>query len=269
MLCGLQLPGLAGQQSTFTGRVADLDQSRVWPAGTCLGVNPATRQSTDIPVDCSGPHAMEITGAVSLAAAFTGPRPADADQDAYISDACSRTTDQYLSPLALPATSLAAAHGTIALSSWTAGSRQVACRIGAPAAAGGWTTLLGRAKTTLSIDGQAQQAPAKTPSAPAPPPPAAINTSAGLAAPSGQPAPPAGPPPDQDSPDAPPPPGPPDNPAPPGPPDNPPQAAPPDNPPPPEPGPPDNPPPPEPPPAPPPPAPAEPATPDGPAQPGG
>ena len=63
VLCGLQLPGPnGGQQFAFRGKVADIDQSKVWPPGTCLGIDPVTKQPTDIPVDCSMPHAMEVTG---------------------------------------------------------------------------------------------------------------------------------------------------------------------------------------------------------------
>ncbi len=39
-------------------------------AGTCLGIDPATNQPTDIPVDCAAPHAMEVTGTVNLLARF-------------------------------------------------------------------------------------------------------------------------------------------------------------------------------------------------------
>ena len=72
MLCGLQLPGPNNQQLAFQGKVADIDQSKVWSAGTCLGIDPATNQPTDIPVDCAAPHAMEVTGAVNLAEKFPG-----------------------------------------------------------------------------------------------------------------------------------------------------------------------------------------------------
>ena len=72
MLCGLQLPGPNNQQLAFQGKVADIDQSKVWPAGTCLGIDPTTNQPTDIPVDCAAPHAMEVTGAVNLAEKFPG-----------------------------------------------------------------------------------------------------------------------------------------------------------------------------------------------------
>ncbi|WP_197501771.1 septum formation family protein, partial [Mycobacterium sp. 1164985.4] len=51
MLCGLQLPGPNNQQLAFAGKVAEVDQSKVWPAGTCLGIDPTTNQPTDIPVD--------------------------------------------------------------------------------------------------------------------------------------------------------------------------------------------------------------------------
>ncbi len=56
MLCGLQLPGTDNQQTAFKGRVAEIDQSKVWPAGTCLGIDPPTNQPTDIPVDCGAPR---------------------------------------------------------------------------------------------------------------------------------------------------------------------------------------------------------------------
>ena len=78
MLCGLQLPGPNNQQLAFKGKVADVDQSKVWPAGTCLGIDPATNQPTDIPVDCAAPHAMEVTGAVNLAEKFPAALPAGA-----------------------------------------------------------------------------------------------------------------------------------------------------------------------------------------------
>ena len=67
MLCGLQQPGPNNQQTAFKGKVADIDQSKVWPAGTCLGIDSATNQPIDVPVDCAAPHAMEVTGTVNLA----------------------------------------------------------------------------------------------------------------------------------------------------------------------------------------------------------
>ncbi|HUO39897.1 MAG TPA: septum formation family protein, partial [Mycobacterium sp.] len=143
MLCGLQLPGPDNQQIAFKGKVADLDQSKVWPAGTCLGIDTTANQPTDIPVDCTGPHAMEVTGAVNLAEKFPGALPSDADQDAYIKNACTRMTDAYLAPTQLRSTTLTLIYNTISLLSWSAGSHQVSCSIGATLGNGGWATLVG------------------------------------------------------------------------------------------------------------------------------
>ena len=154
MLCGLQLPGPGNQQIMFKGGVADLDQSKVWPAGTCLGIDPATNQPTDAPVDCSAPHAMEVTATVNLAEKFQDVLPPEADQDAFIKEACNRLTDAYLAPIQLRDTTLTLIYSTVSLPSWTAGSRQVACSIGATLGNGGWATLINTAKGPLLINGQ-------------------------------------------------------------------------------------------------------------------
>ncbi|WNG81805.1 septum formation family protein [Mycobacterium sp. ITM-2016-00316] len=154
MLCGLQLPGANNQQQAFQGKVADIDQSKVWPAGTCLGIDPATNQPTDIPVDCAGPHSLEVTGAVNLAEKFPEGLPPEADQDTFVKDNCSRVTDAYLAPLELRITTLTLVYSTIALPSWSAGSHQVSCSIGATLGNGGWSTLLNSAKGPLMINGR-------------------------------------------------------------------------------------------------------------------
>jgi predicted heme/steroid binding protein len=154
MLCGLQLPGPNNQQLSFKGKVADVDQSKVWPAGTCLGIDPTTNQPTDIPVDCAAPHAMEVTGAVNLAEKFPQALPAENDQDGFIKDTCTKMTDAYLAPIQLRSTTLTLIYNTISLPSWSAGSHQVSCSIGATLGNGGWSTLLNSAKGPLMINGQ-------------------------------------------------------------------------------------------------------------------
>jgi predicted heme/steroid binding protein len=154
MLCGLQLPGPNNSQLAFQGKVADVDQSKVWPAGTCLGIDPATNQPTDIPVDCAGPHAMEVTGAVNVAEKFPNGLPPEPEQDAFIKDACTRMTDAYLAPIQLRSTTLTLIYSTISPPSWAAGSHQVSCSIGATLGNGGWSTLLNSAKGPLQINGQ-------------------------------------------------------------------------------------------------------------------
>jgi predicted heme/steroid binding protein len=154
MLCGLQLPGVNNSQLAFQGKVAEIDQSKVWPAGTCLGIDPSTNQPTDIPVDCAGPHAMEVTGAVNVAEKFPAGLPPEPEQDAFIKDACTRMTDAYLAPIQLRSTTLTLIYSTISLPSWSAGSHQVSCSIGATLGNGGWSTLLNSARGPLQINGQ-------------------------------------------------------------------------------------------------------------------
>jgi Septum formation len=163
LLCGLQLLGLDNQPIPFKGQVADVDQSKVWPPGTCLGIDSTTSQPTDIPVDCEAPHAVEVTGAVSLAEKFPGPPPATAAQDAFIREACTRTTEAYLSPIPLRSTGLTVNYSTVSAASWSAGSQQVSCGVGAMRGNLGWATLIGRAKAGLSVNGQAPQAPPSSP----------------------------------------------------------------------------------------------------------
>ena len=98
MLCGLQQPGPNNQQTAFKGKVADIDQSKVWPAGTCLGIDSSTNQPIDVPVDCAAPHAMEVTGTVNLAEKFPAALPAEPEQDGFIKDSCTKMTDAYLAP---------------------------------------------------------------------------------------------------------------------------------------------------------------------------
>jgi predicted heme/steroid binding protein len=163
MLCGLQLPGANNQQLAFKGKVADVDQSKVWPAGTCLGIDPTTNQPTDIPVDCAAPHAMEVTGSVNLAEKFPTGLPPEPEQDTFIKDACTKMTDAYLAPIQLRATTLTLIYSTISLPSWSAGSHQVSCSIGATLGNGGWSTLLNSAKGPLMINGQPPIAPPDIP----------------------------------------------------------------------------------------------------------
>ena len=163
MLCGLQLPGPANQQLVFKGAVADLDQSKVWPAGTCLGIDPSNNQPTDAPVDCSAPHAMEVTGTVNLAENFPDGLPPEQDQDGFIKDVCTKLTDGYLAPAQLRNTTLTLIYSTVALPSWTAGSRQVTCSIGATLGNGGWATLINSAKGPLLINGQPPVPPPSIP----------------------------------------------------------------------------------------------------------
>jgi hypothetical protein len=153
VLCGLQLTGSDGGQLTFSGRVADQDQSKVWPTGTCLGINAVTDQPTDLPVDCATAHAIEVTGTVDVGAQFPGAQPSDADQDAFVEGKCSQLTDDYLGPIKLQDNTLSVIYSIVETPSWDAGSRRLACGIGA-VDGGHWATLRNGVKGALLINGQ-------------------------------------------------------------------------------------------------------------------
>jgi hypothetical protein len=163
MLCGLQLPGAGDQQLAFVGKVADIDQSKIWPAGTCLGIDPVTNQPTDVPVDCTALHAKEVTGTVNLAEKFPDALPPEPEQDEFIKEACTELTDAYLAPVQLRDTTLTLTYSTISLPSWLDGSHEVACSIGATLGNGGWAALLNSARGPLLINGQPPVPPPEIP----------------------------------------------------------------------------------------------------------
>ena len=145
LLCGLQLLGPGGRPIPFKGKIADLDQSRVWPVGTCLGIDEASRRSTDVPAECSSPHALEVAGAVNLATRFPGGFPAEPDQQAFLADGCAQVADAYLAPRKLRDAGLAVNYETVSPASWAAGSRQVSCDVGTRRA-DGWAPMVGSVK---------------------------------------------------------------------------------------------------------------------------
>jgi hypothetical protein len=72
-------------------------------------------------------------------------------------------TDAYLAPIQLRSTTLTLIYSTVALPSWSAGSHQVSCSIGATLGNGGWSTLLNSAKGPLVINGQSPVPPPDIP----------------------------------------------------------------------------------------------------------
>lgn len=129
-LCGLQLPGPDGHPVPFHGLVADTDQSKVWPPGTCLGIDPKSSRPSDVAVDCAAPHAVEVVGAVDLGAQFHSETPTDAEQTAALEDSCAQLAAAYLAPRSVSSTGLKVIQHAIGPSSWAAGSRHATCSLG-------------------------------------------------------------------------------------------------------------------------------------------
>jgi hypothetical protein len=161
LVCGLQLPSDGAASVPFRGRVADQDQSNVWPLGTCLGIR--NGQPTEVVVDCASPHALEITGTEDLSNVFTQAAPSVEAQDSVVQDACTSLTTAYLAPTTLASTGLVLRYRPIEAAGWDTGTRKTACRIGFPKPDGSWATLVGDAETSLVVDGR--------PAAPPPPSP--------------------------------------------------------------------------------------------------
>lgn len=134
MLCGLQLAGPDGHPVPFRGQVAGADQSKVWPPGTCLGLDPKTSKPTDSVVDCAAPHAVEVIGAVNLGDRFHdlgATTPPEAEQTEELRDSCGRLADAYLAPRTVASTGLTVIYHAITPTSWNAGSRHTLCSLGA------------------------------------------------------------------------------------------------------------------------------------------
>jgi hypothetical protein len=129
-LCGLQLPGPDGHPVPFRGLVADTDQSKMWPPGTCLGIDPRSSRPSDVAVDCAAPHAVEVVGAVDLGTRFHSGTPTDAEQTAALEDSCAQLAATYLAPRSVASTGLKVIQHAIGPSSWAAGSRHATCSLG-------------------------------------------------------------------------------------------------------------------------------------------
>lgn len=168
--CGIQENGADGQPAQFSGRVADQNQSYVWPEGTCIGIDPENRTPTGFPVNCAEPHAFQTTGIVDLAIRFgdrmsNKPWPATGAQNNYLSSICPKQAERFVGGApALDATTLNVQWSVLSEPSWLAGSRKVVCYLGLPDKRGGFATLVGDAKGgALLINGKAPVPPPAAP----------------------------------------------------------------------------------------------------------
>ncbi|MEU6832919.1 septum formation family protein [Nocardia beijingensis] len=154
--CGLQIAASAGTPPSV-GSATEHDQSKVYEAGVCLGIN--QNLPTD-PVDCAQPHAVEIVATVDLSAHFNGGPPAKDDQDKFVEEECTRTSTDYLGgPDVIRNKTLTLFFDYIDARSWMAGSRKLDCMIGKGADREGFAPITGSAKGEILINGQAPVPP--------------------------------------------------------------------------------------------------------------
>jgi hypothetical protein len=129
MRCGVQSPGRTGTLFATTGSVLQQDQSNVHPPGTCLGND---GKAVGDPVDCAGPHAVEMVGVVDLKGSFPQGYPEEAAQDRVLNPECTRLANDFAGgPAVVANKGLTLFWETLRLESWQAGSTRVDCRLGA------------------------------------------------------------------------------------------------------------------------------------------
>jgi hypothetical protein len=163
--CGVQSAGRTGTLFLTTGSVLTQDQSDVHPPGTCLGND---GKAVSDPVDCAGPHAIEVIGVADLKGAFPKGYPDEAAQDRLLNTECTRLAKDFAgSPSVVANKGLTLFWETLRIESWQAGSTRVDCRLGAFL-----PDRSGFAPVTGSVQGPVQVGKQPAPAAPRNPGPA-------------------------------------------------------------------------------------------------
>lgn len=163
--CGVQSAGRTGTLFLTTGSALTQDQSDVHPPGTCLGND---GKAVGDPVDCAGPHAIEVIGVVDLKGAFPKEYPDEAAQDRLLNTECTRLAKDFAGgPSVVANKGLTLFWETLRMESWQAGSTRVDCRLGAFL-----PDRSGFAPVTGSVKGPVQVGKQPAPAAPRNPGPA-------------------------------------------------------------------------------------------------
>ncbi len=127
--CGVQSAGRTGTLFATIGSVLQQDQSDVHSPGTCLGND---GKAVGDPVDCAGPHAVELVGVIDLKGAFPNRYPDEAAQDRVLNTECTRLAKDFAGgPAVVANKGLTLFWETLRPESWQAGSTRVDCRLGA------------------------------------------------------------------------------------------------------------------------------------------
>jgi hypothetical protein len=165
--CGVQTAGRTGMLFATTGSVLQQDQSDVHPPGVCLGND---GKAVGDPVDCAGPHAVELVGVVDLKGFFPEGYPDEAAQDRVLNTECTRLAKDFTGgPTVAANKGLTLFWETLRVESWQAGSTRVDCRLGAFL-----PDRSGFAPITGSVKGPVQVGKQPAPAAPRNPGPAPV-----------------------------------------------------------------------------------------------
>lgn len=151
LLCGVQATDQEGRVISTTGKAAEQDQARVFPAGTCISLDPAGGIHT---VDCADPHQLEITKIVNLEPVFRDRVPTVEDQDRHLRTECTDAAREYLgNDDKLYESTLQPFWSTITDNSWNGGTRSVNCAL-VFGQDGRFASLKGTAKAAFTINDQ-------------------------------------------------------------------------------------------------------------------
>lgn len=125
--CGLWRIGPGGSLQPTVDRAADINQSDVWAAGTCLGL---AGKSVGDPVNCENKHSYEMISVVNLSDEFDS-YPSTGKQNAYLDKTCVKASRSYSGGKDLKKLKLIVAWDTRSKASWKAGSHLVNCKVAA------------------------------------------------------------------------------------------------------------------------------------------
>ncbi|GAB3134090.1 hypothetical protein GCM10027289_25220 [Tsukamurella serpentis] len=155
MRCGIQVVDGGGTALDTVGKAANQDQSVSWPPGTCIGLG--DRGQATGPVECSVPHAFEVTAVIDMRQPFPEASwPTQQQQEEYLQRICpSRTTAWFGAQDGLRKSGLQLQWNTLAQPSWTAGSRSAICFVASSKDGRTYTPVTGSARSPdLLIDGK-------------------------------------------------------------------------------------------------------------------
>lgn len=157
MLCGVMVTDAEGRSIETVGLAAETDQSRAFPAETCVRVD----NNIPVEVPCQEDHTWQVTDVVNLGDQFPDVWPDVEKQNTALNERCTEAARGFLGgDDALYNSTLTPFWTTIQSQSWAAGSRTVNCALTFGRQGGGFAVINGDVRQGFTIDGQP---PAKQP----------------------------------------------------------------------------------------------------------
>lgn len=157
VLCGGMATNVFGQNEPLTGKIAEIDQARVFEPRVCARMD---ENGGLVGVDCNEDHALESTAIVNLKEQFADTAPTDQQQNDLLADRCVKAAQDYLGgDDPLYNSTLVPFWTALTPEAYAAGSHSVNCWLMKDNGAGGFSTLKGHANESFTIDGAPPVAP--------------------------------------------------------------------------------------------------------------